>query len=295
MSRSIKIHVLHCGYMQVSPDLPFGNSTKLVGSARQRLVPEGKRVTLPVSAYLIEHPKGLILVDTGWCRDLSPKGVYDAQAVKRVLPGHLAALYHPYVPEGMAIHEQLEARGIRPKDLDMVLLTTFNPEHVAGLRHVKDAKRILVAETEYFWNCRFVYQARQQKALFAGIPMEHFWFRGSSLGTNRWAFDLLEDETVMCVNVPGNTEGMTAVVIQNGELLEHKRKFVILTSDTAYAPRSWQEMITPGEGFDREAQLNGLKWLREQSEHPGCEAILCSHDPDVKPQTITIALPNRDA
>ena len=219
MGTSIKIHVLHCGYIRVSPTVPFGNRIDLKTSTMQVLARDDQRVTLPVSAYLIEHPKGLILVDTGWCREISPRGVYDPKAVASVLPKHLAALYQPTLPEGMAIHEQLEARGIRPKDLDIILLTHLDPDHVAGIRHVKDAKRILLPEDEYFWNCRLVYQARQPKKLFEGIEMEHFFYRGSSLGTNRWAYDLLGDETVMCINIPGHTDGMCAVLVQNGELL----------------------------------------------------------------------------
>ncbi|MBR4392723.1 MAG: hypothetical protein IKT07_01715, partial [Oscillospiraceae bacterium] len=61
--------------------------------------------------YLIEHPKGLILVDTGWCRDISPDGMYDPKAAAAVLPRHLAAFFHPSVPKGMAVHEQLAAMG----------------------------------------------------------------------------------------------------------------------------------------------------------------------------------------
>ncbi len=289
MRKNIRIHILHCGYMQVSPTVPFGDSISLKNSARQIFARE--RVTLPVSAYLIEHPNGLILVDTGWCRDISPKGVYDPKAVRSVLPKHLAALYQPYVPEGMAIHEQLEARGIRPEDLDIVLLTHLDPDHVAGLRHVKGAKRILVPEDEYFWNCRLVYQARQPKKLFEGIEMERFFYRGSSLGTNRWAYDLMGDETILCINIPGHTDGMCALLVQNGELLEHKRRFAILASDAAYCPRNWEEGITPGLGFHRELQKRGLDWLKEQAAHPGCIAILANHDPDMQPQTITIANP----
>ena len=81
------------------------------------------RITLPVFTYLIEHPKGLILVDTGWCRDISPQGVYDPKAVAAVLPAQMAALFHPFVPKGMAIHERLAGMGLAPEDLDYVLLT----------------------------------------------------------------------------------------------------------------------------------------------------------------------------
>lgn len=293
MSKSIRIHILHCGTMQVSPSVPFGNSINLKNSARQMLASDRARITLPVSAYLIEHPKGLILIDTGWCREISPQGVYDRKAACSVLPKHIEATFRPCVPAGMAIHEQLEARGVRPQDLDLVLLTHLDPDHVAGIRHVKEAKRILVPEDEYFWNCRLVYQARQPKSLFEGIEMERFFYRGSSLGTNRWAYDLLGDGTMLCINIPGHTDGMCAVLVQNGELLEHRREFVLLASDAAYSPRNWQEGITPGMGFHRELQKKGLDWLKEQAALPSCRGVIANHDPDLEPQTITIALPDR--
>lgn len=73
----IKIHVMHTGEVCVSPDLPSGgehcNTVKALGIFQKR----STRLWLPVSVYLIEHPHGLILYDTGWHRDISPDGVYD--------------------------------------------------------------------------------------------------------------------------------------------------------------------------------------------------------------------------
>ena len=68
----MKIHILRCGEIRVSSTVPFGNAISAVSTARQLAEPDKKRETLPVFAYLIEHPKGLLLVDTGWCRDISP-------------------------------------------------------------------------------------------------------------------------------------------------------------------------------------------------------------------------------
>lgn len=294
MGNSIRIHPLCCGYMQVSETVPLGNGKSVKNSAIQMLTKTDRRMKLPVFAYLIEHPDALILVDTGWCRDLSPKGVYDPAAVKKVLPSHLASFYQPYVPAGMAIHEQLAERGIRPEDLDIVLLTHFDPDHVAGIRHVKDAKRILVAEDEYFWNCRVVYQMRQPKSLFEGIPMEHYWYRGSDLGTNRWAYDLLGDNTILCVNIPGHTDGLCSVIVQNGELLEHKRKFALLTSDAAFLPKNWEEDIIPGRGFDPTLQRKGVRWIKAQAAMDSCVGVFTSHDPDIPLQPIEVPFLDRD-
>ena len=278
----MKLHVLCCGFIRVSETIPYGNRIDLKNTAKQLTAPDKDRITLPVCAYLIEHPKGLILVDTGWCREISPEGVYDAQAVKAVLPSHLAALYRPTLPKGMAVHEQLAAMGIRPEDLACVLLTHLDPDHVSGLKHVNRARRIILPEDEYFWSCRTVYKARQPQSLWIDQPIERVFYRGSPLGPNRWAIDVLGDESVMMVNVPGYTDGQAAMLVRSG------KRFVLLTADAAFSSRNWREEITPGLGFDRKLQLKSLRWIAQMAADPSCAAVLCSHDPSVEPGMITL-------
>lgn len=276
----MRLHILSCGSIRVSETVPFGNGIDLKNTARQLAAPERERVSLPVFAFLIEHPKGLILVDTGWCRDISPAGVYDPRAAKDVLGAALAAFYRPTLPTGMAIHEQLAAMGLRPEELDYVLLTHLDADHVAGLRHVNKAKHILLPEDEYFWSCRTVYKARQPQRLWLDQPIERVFYRGSALGPNRWAIDVLGDESVWMINVPGHTDGQAAVLVRNGG------RFVLLAADAAYSPRNWQEDITPGFGFDSQWQRKSLRWIAQMAAESGCAAVLCSHDAALRPGTL---------
>lgn len=278
----MKIHILRCGEMRVSETVPYGNAISMKNSVRQLAEPDSRRVTLPVFCYLIEHPRGLLLVDTGWCRAISPRGDYDPGAAKAILPGHLAAFYRPRLPAGEAIDEQLAALGYRPEDLDCVILTHLDPDHVAGLRHLHGAKRIVLPEDEYFWNCRTVYRARQPQSLWIDAPIERLFYRGAADAPNRWAIDLFGDESVRLVNVPGHTDGQAAVLLRSGG------RFVLLAADAAFSPRNWRESITPGFGFDRGLQLRSLRWIAAKAAEPGCAAVLCSHDPGVQPHTIGI-------
>ena len=276
----MKLHVLRCGSIQVSDSVAFGGGVNLRNTARQLLTPEKDRVTLPVCCYLIEHPKGPILVDTGWCRDVSPDGVYDPKAVARLLPPHLAAFYRPSVGPGETAREQLAARGLRPEELACVILTHLDPDHVAGLRDLTGAGRILLPEDEYFWACRTVYKKRQPWNLWKDAPIERLFYRGSPLGPNRWAIDLFGDESVQLVNTPGHTDGQAAVIVRSGG------RFVLLAADAAFSPRNWREDIVPGFGFDESFQRKSLAWLRQMEQEPGCVEILCSHDPASLPRTI---------
>ena len=81
----MKIHVLHCGYIRIKKDRLDNEGRFSTGIAGAMTAPDSRRVTLPVSAYLIEHPSGLYLVDTGWSRDPD-------------LPGHLTL---PVIGKGL--------------------------------------------------------------------------------------------------------------------------------------------------------------------------------------------------
>ena len=76
----IKIHVMHTCKVYVSSALPFKDVEKNPNPVQLSLLSlygRRNRIWLPVSAYFIEHPKGKILIDTGWHREISPDGEYN--------------------------------------------------------------------------------------------------------------------------------------------------------------------------------------------------------------------------
>lgn len=104
----IKIHVLHTGRVKVDEALPFRtnslNPLDFTGLFRSK----EHKIWLPVSIYLIEHPKGLILLDTGWLLSL----------------------------------------GYTSKDLVYIILSHLDGDHAGGLQLVKEANNILVSSEE---------------------------------------------------------------------------------------------------------------------------------------------------
>lgn len=280
--KHIRIYPLRCGSIRVSPKMAYGGELGLRGVVEMALCPDRARVELPVFAFLIEHPRGRLLFDCGWCREISPDGRYDVKAVRRILPERLAALYHPTLPKGEAIDERLAALGLRAEDIDCVLISHLDPDHVSGIRHLTGAKRFLMAEEERFWSCRTVYAMREPKELWRDRPIDVFWYKGTPIGPNRWSYDLFGDGSVQLINVPGHTDGQFAARIQHGS------RFALLTADAAYSPRSWEEMIVPGFGFNRLAQRKSLEWIRAEAALAGCTAVLASHDPGISGDIIVL-------
>lgn len=64
--RVIRITILDCGSTFVDEAMPLSNRSKnpraFTGIGRKKR----HQIEVPVTAYLIEHPNALILVDTGW-------------------------------------------------------------------------------------------------------------------------------------------------------------------------------------------------------------------------------------
>ena len=92
--------------------------------------------------------KGLLLIDTDWHREISPKGEYDRIAqVKHLGVGHFL-INQGVLPIGQSVTEQLEELGITLKNIDYVIMTHLHTDHASGLRQLKDAKKILVSRDE---------------------------------------------------------------------------------------------------------------------------------------------------
>ena len=277
----VKIHVFHTGEVCVSPNLPFGGDHCNVLKASGIFEKKSNRVWLPVSAYLIEHPKGRFLVDTGWARDMSPEGVFDKRAQMKSLGSViLYEVNQGRVPMGECVDEQLAGMGLRDSDLDAVLLTHLDCDHANGLKQVKNAKKFLVAADEVKFAKK--HRERYYKGWWKDIPLTPFEWNDTQ-GPAGKSYDLLGDGSIQLINIPGHADGLFAVKIKNDE-----GKFVLLFSDGGYARKSWEEMITSGIAADKAQQKNSLAWIREQSLDPDCVESLANHDPDIRPHVIEL-------
>ena len=283
--KEIKIRILHTGSVCVAPALPFGGENHNPLKMSPIMVRNKDRLWLPVSSYFIEHPKGKILVDCGWHRDMSPNGEFDKIAQIRSLGSRALYLVNQgKLEKGKAVDEQLMKIGIKPSDLDYVLLSHLDCDHVNGLGLVKGAKHILVSQDEL--------EGSRKKDRKSQIRYQSKWWEGCNLQAFDWndnegpfekSFDLFGDGSVKMIAIPGHSDGLCAVKIKNDD-----GKYVLLFSDGGYATKSWKEMILPGVSTDKAAQRKSLAWIREESMSENYIASLANHDAEVTPHEICL-------
>src|SRR5262245_4259959 len=137
----MRIHAIQTGTVAITQSWRRGKGR---GTLRRLNTLLDRRWTepLPIYAWAIEHPEGLIVVDTG-------------ETACAAQPGYFPA-WHPYlrfavrervVPEE-EIGPQLRTLGFDPRDVRWLVLTHLHTDHAGGLAHFPGAE-ILVTRTEY--------------------------------------------------------------------------------------------------------------------------------------------------
>jgi N-acyl homoserine lactone hydrolase len=266
----MRVHIIHTGKVYIDQALAYKEKGLHPIPYTGWLRGKSKKIWVPVSSYLIEHPKGLILVDTGWHEE-----------IRRDQKNHLGRLaysmYKGMLPEGESIAEKLESLGIKDNQLDFVLLTHLHSDHVSGLQHVHGAKKILTSEIE--WKAAHK-RVGYIKSMWQGISIETFSLMSIPFGPYKMGYDLFQDGSLYLVHTPGHTDGMFSV------LIKMPKGWLVLASDVGYAEKSWKELILPGVTTDKNAARLSLEWIKSFSEREDCIQVIANHDSEIRPKII---------
>ncbi len=223
---------------------------------------------LPIYAFLIEHPDGLIVVDTGETARVSERGYFPP--------------WHPYyrlaVREWVQPEEelgpQLRALGFSPDDVRYVLLTHLHTDHAGGLAHFPKAEH-LVSRREYN-------DARGLAGRVNGYLPQRWptWFsptlvemQPEPFGPFSASYPVTSDGAVRLLPTPGHTPGHMSVVVSTPGLR------YLLAGDVSYTQALMLAGQVDGVSTNQALARETLAQVRAL-----CAAAptvyLPSHDPD---------------
>lgn len=267
----MKVHIFHTGAVKVDRAVPLKEKNRLAVTGLFR--GEKKKVTLPVSSYLIEHEGKKILLDAGWHRK------YIQEKAKGYL-GMLDKVSKPILKEGESIDYKLEKAGISPTELDYVILSHLDFDHVSGLPLVKEAKCIIASfeELEAAKKGGFRYMEKN----WEGIKIEPFYFE-EGIGPVKKSLDLLGDNRIILVSTPGHSEGHTSL-----KLLDKDGHYLILAGDAAYIEKSYSSHTIGGLYADEALANESLDYLIQCRNDPLCLGVYANHDPSIEEGVIEL-------
>lgn len=245
----------------------MATATRLIAlDAGSLLVPASDHVPgaqgfrrMPFPAFLIQHPAGDVLFDTGL-----GDAAYDN-------PGYFgadAAHREPSFSPGQRVDRQLRRLGVPPEHLGLVILSHCHSDHVGGLLHFPQAE-VLVGPGELEWArqlpegaSRFV-RWREQLA-----PAARFTWRTATVPQH----DVFGDGSVVALHTPGHTPGHLSLLVR----LPNRN--IVLTGDATHF-RDGFEMRSPDpHDWDGATALASLQRLDALADE-GVE-LWIGHDPD---------------
>jgi N-acyl homoserine lactone hydrolase len=263
----MKIHAIQTGTVAVTKNWREG-----LGRGKRRLLhticDSEWTEPLPIYAFAIEHPEGVIVVDTGEAAGASRPGYFPSWH-----PGVRA--FREWVEPKHEIGPQLEALGISRGEVRWVVMTHLHTDHAGGLQHFP-ATEILVTRTEL----EFASGLRGRLRGYVANTHWPTWFsptllelEPAPLGPFPQSLRLTEAGDITLVPVPGHTPGQVAVLVDEGD------QTVFLAGDSSYTQDLMLRGKVDGVGADEDAERLTHERIRAYAaEQP--TVYLVAHDPE---------------
>lgn len=267
----IKVNIFHTGSVCVDDAIPHGSKNPLAVTGILR--GKDKKRILPVSCYLIQHPKGNVLIDTGW------DSKYISEKPKRFC-GLLDSMSTPIVKTGDSIDCKLKTVGLTDKDIDFIFFSHMDFDHTSGLRLLSNAKKVLASKEEIDDSNRYFF--RYVKSNWDFTTVEPFHYANSGLGPVGKSFDVFGDGTLVLINSPGHSHGLFTAIVSNNN------QYIALAGDTIYTRKSITQRLIPGFTVDKALARKSLEWICSLEKDENCIGVFANHDPDIKEQVIEL-------
>jgi glyoxylase-like metal-dependent hydrolase (beta-lactamase superfamily II) len=279
ISRLAAVAVLSLGAMTTAQaESPAGmklyafssGSMKLGKGFLQNLAPMEPKIQIPIGFFVIKHPKGNVLFDTGNNDKLITDGTYW---------GKLASVFEAKMTPEDAIDAQLAKIGLKPDDIKYVVVSHMHLDHGGNVGKFPNSTLIIQDDELTF--------AMFPDEPFAGgyIPGDAQVLR-SPVGTSKPSlmemvrlegdYDIFGDGSIVVHRSRGHTKGSQMLVVRLP-----KTGTTILTGDAAYFRDNVEKNLIPNIvlAYDPAGIVKGYNWIRRMMATENAN-FFTAHDPD---------------
>jgi N-acyl homoserine lactone hydrolase len=225
---------------------------------------------IPVAFFLIKHPNGNVLFDTG---------DNDKVITDPTYWGPMASLLDKGVSADLAIDTQLAKAGVSPSDINYVILGHMHLDHAGNVG--KFPKATIVVQRDEIANAFYP----KPGTACCYVPGDFAHLRGWG-GTNantqptielNGDLDLFGDGSIFIHRTVSHTPGSQIALIRLP-----KTGLIVLTSDLCYSKENLDKDILPSIGlvYDPTGMLDGYHYVKSAINREHGDVIF-AHDPDV--------------
>ncbi|MFG1420918.1 N-acyl homoserine lactonase family protein [Roseixanthobacter liquoris] len=214
----------------------------------------GELITLPVSCFLIQHPQGNVLFDTG-CHPELVTG-----PVSRI--GGMAKMMRVISEASVNVVQALEHMGITPGDIDVVVNSHLHPDHCG-------CNGFFGSATQICHRCELE-AARQEEVERAGY-FKADWAGGPPFTEIDGEYDVFGDGRIVLIPLPGHTPGSIGALVT----LDRDGPF-LLASDAASMRENLDQGTIPRNTWDTDRFSRSVEEMRRY-QRAGFEVIY-GHD-----------------
>jgi N-acyl homoserine lactone hydrolase len=259
----MRIHAVETGRVRIKRAQIEGRGHGLWRQLQPMLSPEWADWS-PVYGWAIEHPEGVIVVDTGAGAHL--------KSLPRWHPYFRFAVRFDIEPE-QEVGPQLRRLGIGAGDVKTVVLTHMHIDHDGGLAHFPHSRILAsveeIARTAGIGGAMLGYLPKRWPKWFAPEPLA---WQPSRYGPFARSARISVAGDVIAVPTPGHTPSHLSVIVRDGE---HE---IMLAGDASYLESTMLSGTVDGVSPDEAmagATLAGIREFCSQRQ----VIYLPAHDP----------------
>ena len=278
-SGSVQLEFMTTGTVRIRPSMRSQPVSKFGLLRRIRsLLDRGWTDPLPVGIFLIRHPEGLFLMDTGQSPCCNDAGYLPRLAFFNGFLSQFTIEHHD------GILEQLHKRGIKATDLKAVILSHLHNDHAGGLEDlVAEAPNLPIYVSREHW------KAFGEHPLFASMEgaTPNHWPQDFSpmvvdlqdrpLGPWKQSYPVTEDGKIVIVDTSGHVPGHISLVVYGNDGPDESQVTYFLPGDATYGLDLLDKEQPDGINDDPMRALQTLRSIKKFARETDV-VILPSHD-----------------
>ena len=271
-SKEVKVHAVQTGLISVKEN--FLNQ-KGKGFMSKLNIVFGNTYAdfMPIWVWVIEHPEGIIVVDTGDVKESGYKVFYKNETLGAKF--RLKVMSNKRnINKQDELDAQLSRLGIRPEQVSKVVLTHLHGDHTDGLKFFPE-NEIIVNEAEYrkpYGNLATTYPKWFNPTLVSFLKDRIDFFDS--------AYPVTRSEDVLLIPTPGHTYHHASV------LLKTDNGHILFAGDTSYKHQQLLDNKFAGANIDFvQTQKTYNTILRYAEKYP--VIYLPSHDENSANRLVT--------